>query len=185
MTLTLRPPRIKPWSRTKVERVGHYRVFDVVKADMLLPNGEPCPHPIYTFACGTWCNVIAITPEEEVVFVWQYRHGTDAMSLEMPGGVVDAGEAPIDGARRELLEETGYAGELQLAGFSWLASASRTERFVAIVRKAHRIAEPTNESGEFCETAFMTLAEFRDHLRSGQLTDVDLGYLALDHLGVL
>lgn len=56
---------------------------------MLLPDGRPCPHPIYTFECATWCNVLAITPENEAVLVWQYRHGTDALSLEMPGGVVD------------------------------------------------------------------------------------------------
>ncbi len=74
------------------------------------PTGSPCPHPIYTIGCSTSCNVLPrITPENEAVFVWQYRHGTDVLSLELPGGVVDAGEEPLDGARRELREETGYA----------------------------------------------------------------------------
>ena len=89
MPSPLRPPRVRPWQRTKVEVAGSYRVFDVLRAEMLLPDGRPCPHPIYTFECATWCNVLAITPENEAVLVWQYRHGTDALSLEMPGGVVD------------------------------------------------------------------------------------------------
>ncbi len=44
---------------------------------------------------------------------------------------------------------------------------------------------PANEDGEFCEVIRIMLTDFRDHLRSGQLTDVDLGYLALDHLRML
>jgi ADP-ribose pyrophosphatase len=109
MPLFLPPPRIKPWVRRSVTVIQNCRVFDVRKSDMLMANGQPCPHPIYTIGCSTSCNVLAITPENEAVFVWQYRHGTDVLSLELPGGVVDAGEEPLDGARRELREETGYA----------------------------------------------------------------------------
>src|SRR5580693_6823737 len=103
MPFSLPPPRIRPWTRRRVETVGRYRVFDVLESEMVLPNGQPCPHPIYTLTCPSWCNVLAITPANEAVLVWQYRHGTDAMALETPGGVVDDGEAPIDAARRELL----------------------------------------------------------------------------------
>jgi ADP-ribose pyrophosphatase len=172
MTLTLRPPRIKPWTRTKVERVGHYRVFDVVKADMLLPNGEPCPHPIYTFACGTWCNVLAITPEEEVVLVWQYRHGSDAMSLEMPGGVVDAGEAPIDGARRELLEETGYALDkiepLITVAPNPALQGNAHHSFVAW--GARRVSAPKFDDTEECEVALVPVADLAALIDEGHVT---------------
>src|ERR1043165_5535777 len=47
----------------------------------------------------------------ELLFIWQYRHGTDELSLEIPGGVIDPGEEPIEAARRELTEETGYVAE--------------------------------------------------------------------------
>jgi ADP-ribose pyrophosphatase len=111
MPLFLRPPRIKPWTRVSTETVGRYRVFDVQKAEMLAPDGRPGPHPFYTFTCPAWCNVLAITTENQAVLIWQYRHGTDALSLEIPGGVLEPDEAPEVGARRELLEETGYAAE--------------------------------------------------------------------------
>jgi len=109
MPLSLRPPRIRPWTRVRAETVGRYRIFDVVSADMLRGDGTPAPHPIYTFTCSDWANVLSITDDDHAVLVWQYRHGTDALSLEIPGGIVDANEAPIDAARRELREETGYA----------------------------------------------------------------------------
>ena len=55
-----------------------------------------------------WVNVLPITADQEVVFVRQYRHGSDALSLEIPGGMVDPGEAPIVSAARECLEESGF-----------------------------------------------------------------------------
>ena len=56
-----------------------------------------------------WVNVIAITRAQEVVVVRQYRHGQARLTTEIPRGMIDAGEPPIDAARRELLEETGYS----------------------------------------------------------------------------
>jgi len=54
-----------------------------------------------------WANIIAITKESMVVMVEQFRFGTAEVTLEFPSGGIDSGEAPIDAARRELLEETG------------------------------------------------------------------------------
>lgn len=55
-----------------------------------------------------WVNIVALTPENEVVFVRQYRHGAERFTLELPGGCVDPGEDPAASALRELAEETGY-----------------------------------------------------------------------------
>ena len=57
-----------------------------------------------------WVNVVALTPDEEVVFVRQYRHGTGQITLELPGGMVDPGEDFKQAGLRELKEETGYSG---------------------------------------------------------------------------
>ena len=75
---------------------------------ILCANDDGSVRPVFTFVTPDWCNVVPITTDGRIVLVRQHRWGTDAPSLEIPGGIVDPGEAPIDAARRELHEETGY-----------------------------------------------------------------------------
>lgn len=56
-----------------------------------------------------WVNAIALTTDNKIIMVRQYRHAGDIISLEIPGGVIDGTEQPEDAIRRELLEETGYS----------------------------------------------------------------------------
>ncbi len=74
-----------------------------------LPNGV-INDEFYVLEYPDWVNVIAITKDGRFVFERQYRHGLGETRYEIPAGVIEEGEEPIDGARRELLEETGYAG---------------------------------------------------------------------------
>lgn len=103
-------PKIGPWTRARSEVVATYRVFGVERHEIVDSAGKP-RNDVNTLRFPDWCNVLAITPDDQMVFVWQYRFGTGEMSLEVPGGVIDAGEAPIDAARRELAEESGYECE--------------------------------------------------------------------------
>jgi len=65
----------------------------------------------YVLEYPDWANAIALTKDNKMVLVRQYRHAADIISLEVPGGVVEPGEDPAYGVKRELLEETGYEFE--------------------------------------------------------------------------
>ena len=130
---------------------------------------------------GPTAVTLALTPAREIVLVREFRPGVEEWLLELPGGSVDDGEAPAEAARRELLEETGYAGELRPAGSMVDCAYSTRIRHVFVVENARRIGEPA----ELLETVLVGLQEFREHLRGGRLTDVGPGYLALDALNLL
>lgn len=74
-----------------------------------LPDGRIIEE-YYVLEYPDWVNVIAITKDGEFVMERQYRHALGVNSIELPCGVMEEGETPIEAAQRELLEETGYAG---------------------------------------------------------------------------
>ncbi|MGA2210472.1 MAG: NUDIX hydrolase [Acidimicrobiales bacterium] len=129
--------------------------------------------------------VLALTADGEVVLVRQFRPGPDAVLAELPGGIIDAGETPLDAGQRELLEETGYAGEAAVIGWLWRSASELRRQWVVVVTGARRVAEPDPGALEFLQVTTASLEDLRAHLRSGQLTDTAAGYRALDHLGRL
>lgn len=73
-----------------------------------LQNGE-VKDDYYVLEYPDWANAIAVSADNKLILVRQYRHAADIISLEVPGGVIEPGEDPEIGVRRELLEETGYS----------------------------------------------------------------------------
>jgi 8-oxo-dGTP pyrophosphatase MutT (NUDIX family) len=172
MPLTLHPPRVRRWTRSSIENVGHFRVFDVNRAEMLRPDGRRAPHPIYTFGCPDWANVLAITDDDHAVFVWQYRHGTDALSLEIPGGVIDAGEDPLEAAKRELKEETGYAADTwePLARVHPNPALQGNQQHSFLARGARLVGGTHFDETEECEVALIPVADLATLLDEGHVT---------------
>ncbi len=76
----------------------------------LMPNGH-IVEDYYVLEYNNWVNAVAITDDGKILMVHQYRHAAEIVSLELPGGVIDAGETPEEALQRELLEETGYLFE--------------------------------------------------------------------------
>jgi 8-oxo-dGTP pyrophosphatase MutT (NUDIX family) len=98
---------IVPWEKLKSFKRGDYRVFRV-REDIARSPESGSEHSFFVVEANDWMNVIPVTEDGRILCVRQYRHGTEEISLEIPGGIIDDGESPIASARRELLEETGY-----------------------------------------------------------------------------
>jgi 8-oxo-dGTP pyrophosphatase MutT (NUDIX family) len=101
-----------PWVQDGETIRGESRLFQQVSAMRRSPHTNR-GHEFTRLKCPEWANVIAFTPMEaggELV-VEQFRHGIDASTLEIIGGVCDEGEHPFTTAQRELLEETGHKSE--------------------------------------------------------------------------
>ncbi|MBL9127993.1 MAG: NUDIX hydrolase [Verrucomicrobiales bacterium] len=105
-----RPSEIQPWRLTRTEVVGDFRIFRMRRNWRVSPRTGK-DHEFVVLEAPDWVNVIALTRDGQAVLVEQFRHGTESVDLEIPGGVMDPTDAsPVATAIRELREETGYSG---------------------------------------------------------------------------
>ena len=129
-------------------------------------------HEFQVLESPDWAAVVAVTPDNQVVMVKQFRHGTGELSLEPPGGLVKDGQAPEQSAREELEEETGYrADTLEFLGWMHPMPAIFTNRFyVYLARNATPTGHLNPDETEEIETVLVPLDQIRDYIRSGKIT---------------
>ncbi|MGD8556242.1 MAG: NUDIX hydrolase [Chromatiales bacterium] len=102
--------RIKPWKKLGSEAGPDLKLFGS-RFDRVENPRNGMRMEAVVIESNDWVNIVALTPAREVILVEQYRFGTGKVSLEVPAGVVDPGESPLETAKRELLEETGYSSD--------------------------------------------------------------------------
>jgi ADP-ribose pyrophosphatase len=101
---------IQPWKKISSRLIGDFRIFQL-RSDVKISPRTGQEHDFFILDSVNWVNVIAVTPDQQLVMVEQYRHGSNTVELEIPGGLMDAGETdPVATGVRELREETGYEG---------------------------------------------------------------------------
>ncbi len=118
-----------------------------------------------------WAAVLCLTRDREVVLVRQYRHGMGGPSLELPAGVLEAGEAPLDGARRELREESGFDAESIEPLISIVPEPARssTRAHFFFARGAARVFELALDSSEDLEVLLVPVPEVLELIDHGQI----------------
>jgi ADP-ribose pyrophosphatase len=117
----------------------------------------------YVLEYPNWVNAIAITKENKMILVRQYRHAADIISLEVPGGVIDGDEKPEDAVKRELLEETGYSFETnELLATVYPNPATSTNRtFTYLLTGGVKTHEQHLDEHEFLTVEEYTLDEVK------------------------
>jgi 8-oxo-dGTP pyrophosphatase MutT (NUDIX family) len=147
-----------------------YDIFRIQRHRYRLePHGRE--HDFVVLDANDWINVVAVTPDRQVVLIRQFRHGIRGVTWEVPGGLMETGEAPEEAARRELREETGYAGDpARLLGFMWPNPAMQNNRlFTYVVENARRVGEPQLDPFERIVVEPRGLVEIPAMIRSGAI----------------
>ena len=98
---------VKNWDKVSSKFLIENKIFKLREDKVISPKKES-EHSVWVMDSPDWINIIPITENNEVILVNQHRFGTEQLTLEIPGGMVDEGEEPMAAAIRELSEETGY-----------------------------------------------------------------------------
>lgn len=119
-----------------------------------------------------WVNVIAVTNDSRVVMVRQFRHGTESITLEIPGGLVEPGEDPLDAGVRELREESGWAAErwVHIGAVHPNPAIQNNACHTILGVNARRVGEATPDDGEALRTVMVDLAEVPQLILRGDIT---------------
>ncbi len=128
-------------------------------------------HAYYVMHLADAVNVVALTPDRKVILVEQFRAGSGHDSLETPGGLVDEGEDPLEAGARELLEETGYAGDPpRVLGTVWSNPSILSSRITTIlITNAKPVAEPKFDAEEELRMELISARRIPQMLVNGQI----------------
>jgi len=162
---------IRPWQKISSKPVGAFHVFSL-RADRKVSPRTGQEHDFYIIDSTDWVNVIAITPEQQLVMVEQYRHGSNTVELEIPGGMIDAKDASPEAAGlRELREETGYeGGQARIIGRIFANPAILSNSCFTVLVENRRCVHPVEfDHGEDLATRLVPVADVPRLVAAGKI----------------
>jgi 8-oxo-dGTP pyrophosphatase MutT (NUDIX family) len=161
---------VSRWRTLSRERMLDCRIFTVDRVRRESQDGEKSGD-FYLINSRDWVNVLAITDDMQLVLIRQYRQGTDEISLEIPGGILDEDESPEKAGARELLEETGYVAErVEVIGRVRPNPAMFDNwNYSVLASGARRSGSVNFDEHEEIEVELVPLAKVDELLRNGEI----------------
>jgi ADP-ribose pyrophosphatase len=162
---------LKAWDKISSQPLGDFKIFRL-RSDRAISPRTRQPHDFIVMDSANWVNVVAVTPDQQLVMIEQFRHGSSTIELEIPGGMIDPHDpSPEAGGIRELREETGYAGENpRIIGklFPNPAIMSNT-CFTVLLENCRRIHPVEFDHGEDLITRLVPLSEISELVATGKI----------------
>lgn len=158
------------WTLIDKEYVIHNRWISVRKDHVRLPSGVEI-NDFYVIERPKLVHVIAITTEGDYIFERQYRYAINRTCLEICAGIVEPNENPLEAAKRELLEETGYAnGEWMLIGEHAVDPSNMTEfSYSFLAKNVCKVSASHFDRTEELETVLLSEEEVKLALMRGEI----------------
>lgn len=163
---------VQKWKKLNSRQLADYRIF-TVRQDKSVSPRTGREHDFFVLDATDWINVIPVTPEGKVVLIHQFRHGTGQVTLEIPGGMVDDEDGdPAAAARRELLEETGYAAGdiIHIGSVDPNPAFLNNQCHTYLALDARRVQPPQFDGAEDIAVEEYDLAEVADLIGNGRIT---------------
>jgi len=178
----------KPWEILKKEKLLETRIFDIEKRRCRSRVQEQ-EADFFVLDSETWVNIAAVTEDENIILIRQYRAGTDDVALEIPGGICEKGEDPADAGLRELKEETGFTAQSsRVLGYVRPNPAFMNNRcYTVLATGCRKTADTDFDEDEEIETIEVPLKDFPEIIRKGEIDHslVWSAYVHMLHAGVL
>ena len=135
-----------------------------------MPDGR-IVEQYYVLEYPNWANAVALTEDNKVIMVRQYRHAANIVSLEIPGGVIEDGEDPEAGMLRELLEETGYEFDsIELISTVYAnPSTANNKTFCYLAKGGKKVQEQSLDEHEELIVEEYTIAEVKQLLADNKI----------------
>ncbi len=162
---------IRPWTVLDSRDLLDASPFLTVRVETVeLPDGRRIPD-YYQLEMPSFACVFAETEDGRCIVYRQYRHGPRRVGLVFPGGHLNPGEAPLDAARRELLEETGYeaARWTDLGGYMVNANQGGAVAHMFHATGCRKVAEPRSDDLEETETLLLDRAALLAAIGRGEV----------------
>jgi 8-oxo-dGTP pyrophosphatase MutT (NUDIX family) len=172
--------KIEPWDEVS-EGVPDRRRLFTVRSDVVRSRLTGREHVVDRLIAPDWVNVVAITEQNEMLFVRQWRFGSRTFTLEIPAGLNEPGEQPLAAGQRELLEETGYAGpDARVIGTVLPNPAFMSNTTTTVyVPRVTRVAEPQLDPMEELEVVKIPVEKVDRMLKEGGELATAIGMVAL------